>query len=173
MARFPADSESRRIDTRACAIVHYKIDCNHWDYKLENGHDIGCDCILELSEDNYWKNHRIRLQIKGTKSIDNFLVNNGAEVSFSLAVAVINYALASPEPFLLVVVDVVSESIYYRELHDHFLEHGELRAKLEKQKTVNVRFPGNPVSLPENDEELCLMARRRFTPDDDGWFREV
>lgn len=51
MARFPIDTEQRKTGSRACAIVHYRINSDHWVYREETEIDIGRDCILELSED--------------------------------------------------------------------------------------------------------------------------
>lgn len=173
MARFPADSESRRVDSRACAIVHYAIDSNHWEYKLETGGDFGCDAILELSENNYWTGNRVRVQIKGTRHIDRYLVSKGAEISFPLSVDTLNYTLTSPESFLLFVVDIESEAIYYCELHEHLSSHANLVEKMESQQKVSIRFSRGKILESGNDAELQAAARRRFAPDGNGWFIET
>lgn len=173
MSRFPADSESRRTDTRACAIVHYTIDADHWDYKTECGHDVGRDCILELSEDNYWKGKSVQVQIKGTRHVKDLLVSSGKEISKPLEVETIWYALRQPTSFLLMIVDVESETIYYRELHEHFLEHPELRSKLDGQKTVSIRFSSESVFDKVNDMDLQMIAAKSFARDGDGWFYET
>lgn len=173
MARFPADSESRRIDSRACAIVHYTIDSSHWEYRLASGRDFGCDAVLELSENNYWTGGRVRLQIKGTRNIERYLVNKNSEISFPLSVDTLNYTISSPESFLLLVVDVESESVYFCELHDYLKAHDDLAEKMESQKTINIRFPCANVLISDHDFELQTMAKRCFVSNHNGWFTEA
>ena len=64
---YPADCDQRKIGTRATQILFYQLDADHWDYKQITGNDVGRDCILELSENNQWKNHKIEGQIKGQR----------------------------------------------------------------------------------------------------------
>lgn len=145
MPRFPGDSESLRTDRRACAIVHYQLESSVWEFRLLTGQDVGCDCEIELSQDNKWTGRVIKLQIKGTKVFEKLLIDSGAMISFPLEVKTINYALNCPCPFLLVLVDVSKEVAYYLELHDYFSLNADLRDKLAtEQKKLNLHIP------PEN-----------------------
>lgn len=112
MGMFPADSESRRTDSRACAIVHYQFDSDHWVYRQLTGADVGCDCEFELSEDNRWLGHKIECQIKGTRHVDNYFLKDMRAISYPLEIKTINYGLGKPNAFVLLVVDVESERIY-------------------------------------------------------------
>lgn len=80
---------------------------------MASGRDFGCDAVLELSENNYWTGGRVRLQIKGTRNIERYLVNKNSEISFPLSVDTLNYTISSPESFLLFIVDVESESVFF------------------------------------------------------------
>ena len=86
MALFPADTESRRTDSRACAIVHYQFDSNHWAYRQITGNDVGCDCEFELSEDNRWLGHKIECQIKGTRHVENYFLKDMRTISYPLEI---------------------------------------------------------------------------------------
>lgn len=64
----PIDCEPRKTGSKARAIVHYKLNAEHWDYREETGNDYERDCVIELSENDCWNNHKIEGQIKGTRS---------------------------------------------------------------------------------------------------------
>ena len=164
MARFPADSDSRRTDTRACGIVHHTINAEHWDFRSEGGHDFGRYCILELSEDNYWKNHRIQVQIKGTKDANKLKLKDGNHISRQLETKTIGYGLNTTEAFVLMVVDTTTETIYYQELHDYFASDPELLRKIDTQSTISIRIPTSNTFSQQNDEDLQQLAKRSFDP---------
>ena len=84
MAR-PKDDEQRKTGSKGRAVVHYQLDADHWDYREETGNDYGRDCVIELSENNEWQNHKVEGQIKGT--IAPKQVNN--EISFPMPVKTI------------------------------------------------------------------------------------
>lgn len=162
MAKFPTDTDSRRTDSRACAIVHYTIDSNHWVYRQITGQDIGCDCELELSENDSWLGHKIEAQIKGTRHIGRYILADGSTISFPLEVKTINYGLSRPCPFLLIVVDVEMGKAYFLELQEYFIAHPNLFAKTEKEDgTINLHIDCSNV-ISEDDSGLQEIARRSY-----------
>lgn len=170
MARLPLDNETRRTDSRACAIDHYKFDSDHWQYREQTGIDVGCDCVMELSENNKWLGNKIECQIKGTRHLEkNYLLKKSGEVSFPLEVKTINYALGSANSFVLLVVDVKNEVIYYECLQDLFISDHVLYQKLDREgaKTINIRIPVSN-RLEEDDSALQEIARARFLLNSQG-----
>lgn len=162
MALFPADSESRRTDARACAIVHYLFNTDHWQYREITGQDVGCDCEFELSENNYWQGHKIECQIKGTRRLDNHKRKSGPFLSFSLDTKTINYGLNRSVSFILLLVDVKEERVYYQHIQRYFSDRPELLEKVNSTaKTVTIRIPMGNV-LDEDDSVLRAYAREAY-----------
>lgn len=160
---YPEDSVQRKTGDRGRQIVHYQLDVEHWLFKEETGSDVGRDCILELSENNQFRNHKVEGQIKGTTNPEFIL---GAEfVSFPLEVKTINYALSATNSFILFVVDVRNEVVYFQCIQDYFKNKEQLLKKLNKQKTINVRIP-TWCTLRENDELLRSLALKPHYRDD-------
>ena len=131
MAR-PRDNEQRKTGSKGRAIVHFRLNPEHWDYKEETGNDYGRDCIIELSEDDEWRNHKVEGQIKGTGRPS---LLSSDEVSFPMQVKTIEYALGSPVAFILFVADTSTEDVYYQCVQDYFIHHTELFEKLGIEKT--------------------------------------
>lgn len=153
---YPKDCEQRKLSSKSCKIFHYILNTDHWEYKQETGNDVGRDCILELSENDQWKNHKIEGQIKGKRTPLEIL--GGEYISFPLETKTINYALQSPIAFVLFVVDTTSEIVYYQPIQEYFINHPDLLDKLSsKQKTINIRIPSNN-TLPQRDKELQELA---------------
>lgn len=170
MARLPQDNDARRTDSRACAIVHYLFDSGHWQYCEVTGTDVGCACELELSENDNWRGNIIECQIKGTRYLEKYyLLKKGDEISFPLDVKTINYALGKANSFVLLVVDVKNETIYYQCLQDLFISNRALYQKLDKEdiKTMNIRIPVSNC-LGEDDSALQEIARARFLLNSQG-----
>ena len=151
------DCEERKIESGARGIVHYQFNPNHWDFKEETGKDVGRDCIVELSENDEWKNHKIEGQIKGTKALR---IVDGNSVSYPMPVSTIEYALGSSISFVLFVVDVIQRKTYCQCIQEFFINHVELFEKLD-QKTINIRIPLEQV-LEECDALLISWARKVF-----------
>lgn len=157
MPLFPIDCEQRKTGSKARSIVHYQINSEHWDYREETGNDYGRDCVLELSENNRWTNHKIEGQIKGTRSPTT--LKDKMYITFSMETKTINYALGATAAFVLFCVDVINEVVYFLPVQDYFIAHQELFVKLEnQQRTINVRMPVTNV-LVENDDYLCEIAK--------------
>lgn len=158
MGMYPGDIDSRRTDSRACAIVHYQIDSSVWDYKTIAGHDVGTDCELELSEEGEWRGKKIEIQIKGTRHIENYLIDGGNLISFKLAKETIRYALGKAVPFFLFVVDVVGEQVYFVELHQYFIGKVALFSQLNSStKTMRIHVSMSS-TLGNNADSLVASA---------------
>lgn len=156
---FPKDSISRKIGTRARAIVSYKLNYNHWDYKEETGNDVGRDCTLEFSNNDEWKNEKIECQIKGTEHIERYF--HGKNLSFPIEVKTINYARNSSVPFLFLLVDVKNEIVYYVCIQEYIINK-HIDYKLNgNQKTINIIFPITHI-LSKEDLHLMNLAKKKF-----------
>ena len=154
---FPKDSPQARTGARAEAILHYTLDSNRWNYRQETGPDVGRDCTLELIEDGEYRNHKIEGQIKGTESIETYRLKTGA-VSFPLKTITASYAINSPVPFALFLVDNVSETVYFVELHAAVAQQKISREALETQDTVNIKL--NPEStIRQAEDSLVEIAK--------------
>lgn len=168
MARFPIDTEERKTGSRACAIVHYQLDSDHWVYREESEADVGRDCIIELSENDKWKNHKIECQIKGVRSIqrlDRMKLKNKNAYSFPLKKKTIMYALNSSTAFVLFFVDINTETAYYLAIQDYLIANKELFKKLESDNddddgdsTINVHISCDCV-LSNLDDDLQEIAK--------------
>lgn len=168
MTLFPADGEPRRTDARACAIVHYLFDADHWQYREITGQDVGCDCEFELSENDYWQGHKIECQIKGTRHLDNYKHKSGPLLSFPLDTKTINYALNRSVSFILLLVDVEKERIYYQHIQRYFMDGPELLKKLDSAaKTISIRIPMKNV-LDEDDSVLQAYAKETYVRNTTG-----
>lgn len=159
IARFSIDSEQRKTGSRACAIVHYQIDSEHWFYREEPEAESGRNCTLELSEGNKWRNYKIEGQIKGTKRPK---VLSGGDFTYALDIRTIEYALNSKHAFVLFYVDVVHEDVYFLPVQDYFIDNAQLLTKLSgEQETVSVHIPKKNL-LKDNDYVLQELARSTY-----------
>ncbi len=155
---YPKDSEQRKKGSRARAIIHYQLNSNNWDFKEETGNDVGRDCIIELSENDEWKNNKVECQIKGRSEL-KFLQNKNY-ISFPLEVKTVNYAKSSSYSFLLLLVDLKTERIYFECIQDYLLKNN-INNKLENQNTVNILLDINKYITP-NDKILQFYAKKRW-----------
>ena len=164
MARFPVDSLSRKIGSRARAIVHYSLDSDCWEYREYTGADVGTDCQIETPEGGSWMNLTIDCQIKGTSRPKR---RKRDYLSFSLDVKTISYALCDSRPYVLFLVDINSEIVYFLPIQDYFTDNAGLLEKLETNKeTIDVRIPiENTVKLKE--DQLIELAHCSFTYSDE------
>jgi len=156
--KYPKDCEARKIGTKARNIVFFSFDADHWDVKEQTGLDVGVDCVAELSENDEWCNRRIECQIKGTKKI-NYLKNG--MIGFDLEIHTINYALSSSIPFILLLVDVVNNIVYYLSIQNYFIDNPDLQNRLSNTSTVRLHL--NPANvLNHNDYELQRLTHSRY-----------
>lgn len=163
MARFPIDTEERKTGSRACAIVHYQLNSDHWVYREDTEIDVGRDCIIELSENDRWQNHKIECQIKGVRSVsrlNKMKLKKENAYSFPLEKKTIMYALNSNTAFVLFFVDINSETAYYLAIQDYFIANKNLFEKLNSSEdgTINVHISLNCV-LSYSDQDLQDIAK--------------
>lgn len=157
MPRTPIDCEPRKTSSKARAIVHYKLNAEHWDYREETGNDYGRDCVIELSENDCWNNHKIEGQIKGTRSPE--ILKREKCFSFPLEVKTINYALNARGAFVLFYVDVENEVVYYLPIQDYFIANKTLFDKLDTgQERMSVHIPIDNI-LSDDDFDLQEIAK--------------
>jgi len=154
----PQDSDTRRTASKARQIVHSKIDTEHWEYKEETGNDVGRDCIIELSENGVWYNHKIECQIKGT-TVPKYIYND-TFISFPFPVKTLNYALGSPISFVLFVVDVNEGKVYFQCIQDYCKNNKDKISKIKPdQETHNININVKNV-LNDNDIQLQELAKK-------------
>ena len=158
MMERPKDNETRKISSKGKAILHYRINLDCWEYKQETGGDVGRDCILELSENDVWCNHKVEGQIKGTSSPKITFHN---QISFSMEVKTIAYALGTSTAFILFVVDTKTEMVYYQCIQKYFIENKDLFQKLETQKYITIHIPVTQ-NLQQSDELLQNWAKTTY-----------
>jgi len=159
---FPKDIASRKIGSNARRIVHYKFNPDFWDYKEETGEDRGRDCFFELINDNKWKNEKIEVQIKGTTDI-NYILSN-TMVSFSLKLSTFFYGVNSPYSFMLLVVDLQTEDIYYICLQEYYNDNKDrIDSKIDDQNYISIRIPvENVISTIDDSNKLIKYAKKRW-----------
>lgn len=166
MSVYPKDTEQQKVSRNSARILIYNLDSDHWDYKLEAGNDVGRDCILELAENEQWKNHKIEGQIKGKQKPTEIL--NGKYISFPLEVKTINYALQSPIAFVLFVVDTTDEVVYYQPIQEYVIANPNLLEKLSSdQQTINIRISKNQI-VTKKDSDLQRLAATIYKPQENG-----
>ena len=155
---YPEDTEERKTETTARAQVIAHINTNHWDFHEETGRDFGRDFVLELSENNFFKNHKIESQIKGTKNPD--FIFSDQYLSYPLSVKTINYAMNASSPFVLFVVDTQNEIVYWQSIRDYSNSESDFTEKRKKNKcSISIRIPVENILTKENDSKLCELAK--------------
>ena len=156
MVRPPADTDARRIGSRARAILHYQLDARHWDYREDLGGANGRDCVIELSEGSRWLGHRVEGLVQGTRNPR--LSGDGSFYSVSVETEALEYALGTPNAFVLFLVDVAKETVWFASIQDFFIDNPRLFAKLRRQKTLRVRVPADALLVDREAELLALAA---------------
>lgn len=153
---YPLDTETRSISTRARSIAVNKVNSDHWEWGEKTGTDHGTDLELEYSENGKFTGKKIIAQIKGTKKIS--ILQNG-QISFAFEVKTINYALNTPDPFVLLLVDVINDVMYYLPIQEYFLNNPALIDSFHENKsTFTVHIDPNQVLNYDNDEDLCKLT---------------
>ena len=156
MSKLPKDCPARVIGARARAIVHYAMPAEHWEYHELTGTDHGIDCSIELIEENEYKNKKIEGQIKGTRNICRL---KDGSISFSRDIKTINYGLGSSTAFVLFLVSVDEDTVYYLPIQDYFISDTSRFEQLAKNKTsMNVHIPEDNIVCPD-DYDLQQIAK--------------
>lgn len=155
----PKNNNSRAIATRARSIVPYKLNSKKWEWHEQTGTDHGIDMVIELVEEDLFSNKKIEVQIKGRSSI--YKLKNG-DISFGLDVKTINYALGSSNAFVLFLVDIEEEIVYYLPIQEYYISNPDMFSAIENNSsTVNVHINTQNV-LNVNADELCDLAKRVY-----------
>ena len=160
MPSLPIDCESQSIGARARAIVHYRFDADHWEYREDTGTDVGIDCRIELTENDQWTANALHCQIKGRSRPDYSAKKD--YISIQLRVSFINYALAQAYPCVILLVDTTTEDVFYLPIQEYFINNPLLFEKTQStQQELRVRIPVINL-LANNDEELQALAKKRY-----------
>lgn len=143
------DVEEHRKERLSLSIIDYKFTKNRkWIYRRETGQDVGCDCTLELVEgDNTLQGKRACCQVKGRTGVD--CLKDGQTISFDLEVTTYNMAVNANYLFLLLLVDLQNETIYFKKLN-------QCGQKSKNQSTVCVHIPTSH-RFPDNEELLIKL----------------
>lgn len=157
MPKLPKDCSSRVIGAKARQLVHSSFSAERWEYHESTGTDHGLDCIIELVENEVWGNKKIEGQIKGTRSLQKLKGKN--TISFPMEVKTINYGLGSSVAFVLFLVDVDEERVYYLPLQDYFISDLSLFNRSESnQDKMSLHIPCDNI-VSDNDFELQQIAK--------------
>ena len=157
MSKFPKDCNARIIAAEARKLVHYRFPSERWEYHEETGRDSGRDCIIELVENEQWGNKKIEGQIKGTRSPEKLDVTDA--FTFQMDIKTINYGLSSSIAFVLFLVDVENEIVYYLPLQDYFIANPGIFDRLEQNSSkLNVHIPMDNI-VSDNDFDLQQIAK--------------
>ena len=160
MAKLPKDCTARQIGSKARQLVHYRFNAERWEFHEITGTDHGTDCLLELIENNEFSNREIKGQIKGSRNFK--YINNRTFISFNLDVKTINYGLNCSVPFLLFLVNVDSEIVYYLPLQEHFIANPSLFERLSKNNsTLAIHIPCDNI-VNDNDAELQQLTHYSY-----------
>ena len=159
MGKLPEDCSSRAICTRSRGIFAYQIDSNRWEWHEQTGTDHGTDIVLELSDGEFFLGKKIEGQLKGRTEIE--FLRNG-KIKFDLDVKTINYALNNSSPFVLFLVDVKEEKVFYLAIQDYFIDNPD-RYVAAENNTYSVTLHIDPDStLTESADELIDIAYRVY-----------
>ena len=83
-------------------------------------------------------------------------------ISQQIEIKTLLYAINSPIAFVLFVVDVENEKIYYQCLQDYYYKNKEIIDKrIKKQKYINIRIPIEKL-LSKDSNELIELAKRKI-----------
>lgn len=158
---YPKDDDNRANGSKAKGIVHYKFNADHWEYRDYTGVDVGIDCSFELTENDEWTGNIIECQVKG-RSNPKFNVSKQF-ISLELKTSTINYALSRANSFVVLLVDLSDETIYYLPLQEYFIANPELFIKLSSnQIDMTIRIPTDNI-VTDRDSDLQEIARSRYT----------
>lgn len=158
MEIYPKDCEERKIGSRARAIFPYKLNSNYWEFHEQTGTDHGTDMIIELIEDDKFKNNKIECQIKGTTILKKYRTKK--YISFPIDIKTLNYALNCKNAFMIVLVDVITEKIYYKPIQDYFIANIEYFDKLKmNKKKMSIHFDDNDELCEDNEFDLQNIAK--------------
>ena len=146
MIKFKLDTDEEKKERKAIWVITKAFhDTGFWIVRLQSGKDYGVDALLEMIEhDNFILQKTANCQIKGRTDIK--LLKNKEFISFPLDVATYNQAVLSNSLFLLLLVNLETEDIYFYKLN----KCGELSTN---SATINIHIP-LVNKFPENESAL-------------------
>lgn len=162
---YPKDCHPREVCTKARSVFVYKLNAHNWEWHEQTGTDHGTDIVIELVENNSFTGKKIEGQLKGTTSL--CILKNG-EISYSLDVKMVNYALNTPNPFVLFLVNISNEDVYYLPIQDYFINNEEkLCALMNNHSTINVHIRPDSI-MDKNEKKLMMLAKSVYSYDSSG-----
>ena len=157
---YPIDDDNRASGSRAKCIVHYKFNTDHWEYRDYTGVDVGIDCCLELTENDEWTGNIIECQVKG-RTKPKFNVS-GDYISLELKRSTLNYALSRANSYVVLLVNLADETIYYLPIQEFFIANPSYFSKLSStQENITIRIPTDN-KVTNDDENLQEIAKSRY-----------
>ncbi len=153
--KLPKDCSARTVCTRSRGIFAYQLDAEKWEWHEQTGTDHGTDIVLELSENGTFTGKKIEGQIKGRAKIDYL---KSGRITFDLDVKTVNYALGNSNAFVLFLVDVNKEKIYFLSLQDYFITNPDkicAAKNNETSVTVHLDPDENLVDAGDNLVEIA------------------
>ena len=135
---YPQDSEEFKKERASYQLLFYRLNAKVWAPNGSDKTDHGMDYGFEYIDDGQYKGYRLYSQIKSTEHLNK----SENYVSFDLKVKTAAYAISSAQPFVLFVVDLVNDVVYYVCLQDFFIENPESLLAVETNKsTVRIKLP--------------------------------
>lgn len=149
MIKLKVDTEENKKERKAIGIITKAFhDTGFWIVRSQTGKDYGVDATLEMIElDNSIMQKTANCQIKGRSTL--LFSKNKEYISFPLDVETYNQALFSNLLFLLLLVDLKTEDIYFCKLNNY----GDVSFNTS---SVNLRIPIEN-KFPENESLLRQM----------------
>lgn len=166
---YPQDTEQLRKERQSYQDIFAKLNMDVWAPNGSDKTDHGMDFGLEYIEDGEYRGYRVLSQIKSTEH----LVVKEDQCLFDFPVKTAAYAISCSQPFLLIVVDLVTGNAYFICLQDFFIENPDLIVKVKNNKTaVRIKLPmGRTIS--RTDEDMKEIAKRQYTYSPENGLRRV
>lgn len=144
---YPRDNRALMIGRIAVQRVFAQFDPRKWYVRQITGADVGVDAKIEYINAFEYRNECFDAQIKGT---ENLKVLNNGDITFNdLPVKTYSYAINSKIPFVLLLVDIKNDVIYFLRLKRNVTNSKNYK----KHKTLTVHIPKNQ-NLKESEELL-------------------
>lgn len=166
MEKYPKDCSSRVVSTASRAMFYNHLNYRNWEFHEITGMDYGMDCYIESCENDTFKNNKVFVQIKGTAHIETYKISKF--ISYPIDTKTINYALNERSAFIVALVDVCNDNIYYVELHEYFINNSDKIQYLNNQDKMNIHFKFNNIINSDNDDELVELSKLTFKKSNNG-----
>ena len=148
---YPQDTEEFKKERKSYQLLFYRLNADVWAPNGSDNTDHGMDYGFEYIENGNYKGYRILSQIKSTEHI----IKSKKSVSFDLKVITAAYAISSAQPFVLFVVDLIADVIYYICLQDFFIDNpASLKAVGNIMQPILMRMD----ELPSDGAEIVILS---------------